>query len=194
MEENGRYIILIVGAVVLMGIGMGGAYLWERHQRVTRSSAVLELDEMFDQSAVQPDATKPTQDTAKTEEKALTHADTVKMQRREMPKTVRELRQLAEQEGFRWQQALQAHRFREPAENCMAKMDEESVALRDSLEEEYASHVEHDSLMRTYDRELQRWQERLMQEVELLPTARQALDAEQITETEYRKILKESTR
>lgn len=76
----------------------------------------------------------------------------------------------------------------------MAKMDEESVALRDSLEEEYASHVEHDSLMRTYDRELQRWQERLMQEVELLPTARQALDAEQITETEYRKILKESTR
>ncbi len=33
-----------------------------------------------------------------------------------------------------------------------------------------------------------------MQEVELLPTARQALDAEQITETEYRKILKESTR
>ena len=106
MEENGRYIILIVGAVVLMGIGMGGAYLWERHQRVTRSSAVLELDEMFDQSAVQPDATKPTQDTVKTEEKALTHADTVKIQRREMPTTVRELRQLAEQEGFRWQQAL----------------------------------------------------------------------------------------
>lgn len=194
MEENGRYIILIVGAVVLMGIGMGGAYLWERHQRVTRSSAVLELDEMFDQSAVQPDATKSTQDTAKTLEKAPTHADTVKIQRREMPKTVRELRQLAEQEGFRWQQALKEHRFRETAENCMAKMDEESNALRDSLDEAYATHVEHDSLMRTYDRELERWQERLMQEVELLPTARQALDAEQITEAEYRKILKESTR
>lgn len=194
MEENGRYIILIVGAVVLMGMGIGGAYLWEKHRRVTRSSAVLELDEMFDQSAVQAGEAKPRQDTAKVEEKTLTHADSVMMQRREMPKTVREVRQRAEQEGFRWQQALQMHRYREPAENCMAKMDEESVALRDSLEEEYASHVEHDSLMRTYDRELQRWQERLMQEVELLPTARQALDAEQITETEYRKILKESTR
>ena len=194
MEENGRYIILIVGAVVLMGLVLGGAYVWEQHRRVTRSSAVLELDEMFDQSAVQPGDAKPVQDTIKVEQPAPTHADTLAMQRREMSATVREVRQRAEQEGFRWQQALQAYRFREPAENCMTHMTEENGTVRDSLDEAYATHVGHDSLMRTYDRELLRWHERLSREVEMLPTARQALEAEQITEAEYRKIMKESTR
>jgi len=194
MEESGRYIILIVGAVVLMALALGGAYVWEQHRRVTRSSAVLELDEMFDQPTEQPTASRPKQDTASAEALVPTHADSVAMQRREMAATVREVRQRAEQEGFRWQQAVQAYRFREQAENCMARMTEESGALRDSLEQEYATHVGHDSLMRTFDRELLRWQERLTREVEMLPTARQALDAEQITEAEYRKIMKESTR
>ena len=186
MEENGRYIVIIAGAVVLMALGILGAYKWEQHKHITRSSATLAMQQEFDNSpSGASGAQKP--DSVPAEQKTSS-ADSLAQMRREWKETQKKVRGLAEREGYRWQQALTEHRFREPAERCMERLEEEAQVVRDTIEIRYAQHAKRDSLMFFFDEELDSWRSRLREQVEMLPTARQALEAEQITEKEYEKL------
>lgn len=188
MNENSRYIVLILGAVVLMSIGLWGAYKWQQSRHITRESASLELHDMFDQSAFKSEPTPSKSDTIVADDKQAAR-DSLMKQQQQLQLAQRTVRMAAEKEGYFWQQSLSDFRFREPAEGCMPVLEEHAERLRDSLMVVYESYENIDSLQATYDRELQVWHDRLEQQVQMLPTAQQALEAEQITQDEYKKII-----
>lgn len=189
MNENSRYIYLIGAAIVLMSLGLWGAYKWEQGRRVTRESAIPDaIHPMFNSSNQESQSTPEKTDTIPTDNKKMV-ADSLMKQRKAFEGQLRSIRHEAEREGYRWQQALSQYRFREPAEECMTLLKEHGERVRDSLLGVYKSDEAKDSLMACFDREIDACHVRLLQQVFMLPTAKQALDAEQITQDEYNQII-----
>lgn len=106
---------------------------------------------------------------------------------------------MADKEGFRWQTELQQYRFREQAEAVLFCLEQDGEVVRDSLvtllmdtASVFAQRVTpDDSLLLFFDERLASWQERLDTQTQLLPTALQALEAQQISDKEYSQIIKQ---
>ena len=193
MNENGRYIWIGVGAVLLMAAGLLISYTWKKNQGVHAQDSDLTLQDLSLSGSSDSIVSMP-QDSIK--------ADSLAALAKKRNQILNEVRHIADGEGFRWQTALKDIRFREPAEALLPNLEQDGAALRDSLEQAMATDsiwVKHlaghdgaaDSLLLFYDEHLNSWQQRLSLQIELLPTALQALEAQQITNREYSTILKQ---
>lgn len=191
MEENGRYIAIVAGALVLMALALGGAYYLEHRGRITRHSATLDLQRQVVVVQSSSETTVVPGDTTVVVSPAQTDSTTEVPMDKDV--LCRQVCRLAEQTCYHWQQKIDAVRFREPAECRLAEMQACGERMRDSLQTLYAARKDVAFLLGKFDAEWQRWYQRLTVQVAMLPTAYDAYEAEQISEAEYKQIQKEST-
>ena len=191
MNENWRYLYIALGAVTLMVAGLLVSYRWKMSRGVRPSESSLTLFDLKGQVS-SFDSIAPLRSDSVEPDSALNKQLLLKQQ-----KTL--VRDMADEEGFRWQTELQQYRFREQAEAVLFCLEQDGEVVRDSLvtllmdtASVFAQRVTpDDSLLLFFDERLASWQERLDTQTQLLPTALQALEAQQISDKEYSQIIKQ---
>lgn len=191
MNENWRYLYIALGAVTLMVAGLLVSYRWKMNRGVRPSESSLTLFDLKGQVS-SFDSIAPLRSDSVEPDSALNKQLLLKQQ-----KTL--VRDMADKEGFRWQTELQQYRFREQAEAVLFCLEQDGEVVRDSLvtllmdtASVFAQRVTpDDSLLLFFDERLASWQERLDTQTQLLPTALQALEAQQISDKEYSQIIKQ---
>ena len=191
MNENWRYLYIALGAVTLMVAGLLVSYRWKMSRGARPSESSLTLFDLKGQVS-SFDSIAPLRSDSVEPDSALNKQLLLKQQ-----KTL--VRDMADKEGFRWQTELQQYRFREQAEAVLFCLEQDGEVVRDSLvtllmdtASVFAQRVTpDDSLLLFFDERLASWQERLDTQTQLLPTALQALEAQQISDKEYSQIIKQ---
>lgn len=175
MNENLRYLYIILAAVLLMAAGLFVSYRIKMNRGVRATESNLTLSDLMSPAAT---------DSVVAEADTLADRDTIRLAV-ERHQREQQIYKIADTEGFRWQTALQKHRFREPAEALLINLEQEGAVLRDSL----GGLKDADVVLPLFDQRLATWQQRLSQQTQLLPTALQALEAQQISDREYQTVL-----
>lgn len=191
MNENWRYLYIALGTVTLMVAGLLVSYRWKMNRGIRPSESSLTLFDLKGQVS-SFDSIAPLRSDSVEPDSALNKQLLLKQQ-----KTL--VRDMADKEGFRWQTELQQYRFREQAEAVLFCLEQDGEVVRDSLvtllmdtASVFAQRVTpDDSLLLFFDERLASWQERLDTQTQLLPTALQALEAQQISDKEYSQIIKQ---
>ncbi len=194
MNENSRYIYIIITAVVLMAVGLYVSYRWKMSKGVRAQESSLTLFDLRGSTSAFDSVQSSATDTLP--------SDSVIARAKQTKMIYTEVRDIADTEGFRWQTALKDYRFREPAQALLTNLEQDGVVLRDSLRQALETDSTwqtnlkgrtnaQDSLLLFYDERLASWQQRLSEQIELLPTALQAFEAQQISDKEYKRILKQ---